>query len=230
MCGRFTLRTPANLLIEQFQLTAIPDLSPRYNIAPTQQAPVVRVATDASQREFVMLHWGLVPSWAKDPKMGNRMINARSETVATKPSFRAAFRRRRCLVIADGYYEWKKVGSQKQPFYIRSRDERPFAMAGLWEHWQAPSPDETTSPLQSCTIITTQANDLTSDIHDRMPVILAAEDHGVWLDPQIEDRDRLETLLRPYDSDGLIADPVSRHVNSPRNDDPKCIEIQRQLF
>jgi len=229
MCGRFTLRTPAGVLIEQFQVKATPDLSPRYNIAPSQPAPVVRLGSDSGQRELVLLRWGLVPSWAKDPSAGSRMINARGETVATKPSFRSAFRRRRCLVIADGYYEWKKLGRRKQPFYIRMVDERPFAVAGLWEQWLGGT-DDANPPFESCTIITTQANELTRDIHHRMPVMLAPEDQPLWLDPLIEDRQRLEPLLRPFFSDELVMDPVSTYVNSPRNDDPRCIEIERRLF
>lgn len=158
--------------------------------------------------------------------MGNRMINARAETVATKPSFRNAFRRRRCLVLADGYYEWRKTGSGKQPFYIRMADERPFAMAGLWERWMR-GPEPAGRPLETCTIITTQANSLTREVHDRMPVILMAEDQSHWLDPRIEDRERLQPLLVPLPDEGLVMDPVSTHVNNPRHDDPKCIERQQ---
>jgi putative SOS response-associated peptidase YedK len=229
MCGRFTLRTPAGVLIQQFRLQSVPDLSPRYNIAPTQPAPVVRMNAGSGERELVLLRWGLVPSWAKDPSIGNRLINARSETIASKPSFRSAFRRRRCLVIADGYYEWKKLGSRKQPYYIRRQDEQPMGLAGLWEHWSSPTEEEA-DHIQSCTIITTQANDLTRDVHDRMPVILSSDDHDMWLDPELEDRDRLQTLLEPAASDTMIMDPVSTYVNSPRNEGPECVAIQRQLF
>lgn len=221
MCGRFTLKTRSTALVEHFggELTFDPGL--RYNIAPTQEVAIVRIAPDASAKQWQMVRWGLVPSWAKDASIGNRMINARAETVADKPSFRAAFRRRRCLVPADGYFEWQKSEQGKQPYYIRLREDRPFAMAGLWESWVNQATNET---LLSCTIITTQANDLTQPIHDRMPVILAAADYEVWLAPQSSDPDRLGALLRPCDSSMLRADPVDTYVNSPRNDGPRCIE------
>lgn len=168
MCGRFTLRVPAAELVEIFRLLRRPDVQPRYNIAPTQPVAVVRRIDRG--RELSMLRWGLVPSWAKDPKIGARMINARAETVATKPAFRTALRRRRCLVPADGFYEWaKSAGGTKQPHYITRRDGRPFAFAGLWESWDGPDG----SSIESCTIVTTEANDLVGRIHDRMPVILS---------------------------------------------------------
>jgi putative SOS response-associated peptidase YedK len=160
MCGRFTLRTPASVLIAQFRVAEIPDLAPRYNIAPTQLAPVVRLDGSSGQRQWAELRWGLIPSWAKDPSIGNRLINARSETVVTKPAFRAAFRQRRCLVVADGYYEWKKQGRQKQPFYIHVGDGQPMAMAGLWERWQ-PDGSEGGQPRETFTIITKPAHELT---------------------------------------------------------------------
>jgi putative SOS response-associated peptidase YedK len=223
MCGRFTLRTPSNVLVTQFQLAVDPQLPLRFNIAPTQPVAVVRQTSADSPRELAMLHWGLIPSWAKDPKMGARMINARAETVAEKPSFRAAFRRRRCLVLADGYYEWQSTGGRsKQPYYIRRRDDAPFAMAGLWEHWPKGDP-----PIESCTVITTAANDLTRPIHDRMPVILNEADYARWLDPELEDAG---ALLMPQEEGTLRADCVSTHVNRPANDDPRCIEVQRELF
>jgi putative SOS response-associated peptidase YedK len=162
----------------------------------------------------------LIPAWAKDPSIGNRMINARAETVADKPAFRAAFRRRRCLVPADGYFEWQKTGRAKQPYYIRLADERPFAMAGLWEVWTDPA---TSQRLESCTVITTDANDLTRPIHDRMPVILPAAEYATWLDPQPPTTETLRDLLRPFDSSAMRADPVDSHVNNPRNDDPRCV-------
>ena len=174
-------------------------------------------------RELALLRWGLVPSWAKDPSIGNRMINARAETVATKPSYRAAFKRRRCLVPADGYYEWKKTGKAKQPYLIRLQDERPFAMAGLWESWQ----DAGGAALQTFTIITTEANEATCDIHNRMPVILSPGDYPLWLDPEFERAEQLQELLQPYDSHAMRLDPVSTYVNSPRNDSPECIEVQK---
>jgi len=236
MCGRFTLRTPTNLLVQQFLLDSAPALPPRYNIAPTQQIAAVRKTSDDPQRHLVLLHWGLIPSWADDAKIGSRMINARGETVAEKPAFRAAFKRRRCLVPADGYYEWKKPaggkgksnsGGKKQPYYITMADDRPFAFAGLWEYWEGASAE---GPIESCTIITTDANQRTAEIHDRMPVILHEDDYELWLDPELQEKKPLLPLLKPYASDEMQATPVSTHVNNPRNDDPRCIEAQRELF
>ena len=228
MCGRFTLRTPTNLLVQQFLLDSAPELPLRYNIAPTQSVAVARESSDLPGRHLVMLQWGLIPSWAKDPKMGARMINARGETVAEKPSFRAAFKRRRCLVLADGYYEWQKGAAKgkKQPVYITMADDRPFAFAGLWEHWEGSGE----GPIESCTIITTDSNDLTADVHDRMPVILHAEDYDLWLDRELEEKEPLLPLLRPYHSDDMKVTLVSTHVNNARNDDPGCIQAQRELF
>jgi putative SOS response-associated peptidase YedK len=231
MCGRFTLRTPQNVLLEQFQLATGPVLSPRFNIAPTQTIATVRCTSDEPQRQLVLLRWGLIPSWAKDPSIGNRMINARGESVADKPAFRAAFKRRRCLVLTDGYYEWQTVGKKKQPFLFHMQDDRPFAFAGLWESWPGgKTDDEPGQPLETCTIITTAASDFTRPIHDRMPVILEDADFDLWLDPNMQDREQLEPLLQPFDSADLTADPVSTHVNSPKNDDPQCVELQRELF
>ncbi len=219
MCGRFNLRTPAVELAEIFELLRTPELPPRFNIAPTQPVAVVRQVE--AGRELSLLHWGLIPGWAKDPSMGARMINARSETVATKPSFRAAFKRRRCLIPADGFYEWKKTGGRtKQPFHIGMRDERPFAFAGLWEHWTGADG----TAIESCTIITTEANDLLADVHDRMPVILTADDYTRWLDPKRDDKDELQSLLIPYPPDEMKAYPVGTIVNNPRNETPECIE------
>jgi putative SOS response-associated peptidase YedK len=201
----------------------------RFNIAPTQPIAAVRWLPDEGQRQLSLLRWGLVPSWAKDPAMGNRMINARAETVAEKPSFRAAFKRRRCLIPADGYYEWQKVGKRKQPYYFRMKDDRPFAFAGLWEQWSGGKGDAP-EPMETCTIITTEANELGRPIHDRMPVIVHPDEYAFWLDPRVEDRSRLETLLRPYDPGEMMAEPVTTHVNNVRNDDPKCLEVQKELF
>ena len=188
MCGRFTLRAPASVIAEQFSLFEVPWLKPRFNIAPTQPVPVVRMTPQqaAPQRQFVFLHWGLVPSWAKDPTIGNRMINARAETVADKPAFRTALRRRRCLIVADGFYEWQTAGKRRQPMFIHIRDDRPLAFAGLWESWEGADH----SALESCTILTTAANDLVRPIHDRMPVIVAPEDYADWLDPAVQSPSR----------------------------------------
>jgi putative SOS response-associated peptidase YedK len=225
MCGRFTLRTPATVLTQQLLLdlgveeTPV-DWEPRYNIAPTQSVAAVR-EVEKGLRQFDLLRWGLIPSWAKDPSIGNRTINARAETVAEKPSFRSAFRRRRCLVLADGYFEWRKEGAKKQPYYIRLQDERPFAFAGLWERWTPGDPEST---LETCTLITTDANELTREIHDRMPVILSPADYAQWLDPGLDDAKRLLPLLRPFETGPMIATPVSTRVNNPKHDAPDCVE------
>lgn len=219
MCGRFTLRVPAGLLVEEFGLAAAPALSPRYNIAPTQNVPVIRASDDATQRRCDPLRWGLVPSWADDPAIGNRMINARSETVAVKPAYRAAFQRRRCLVPADGYYEWRAEGSGKQPYFFHLEGDRPFVFAGLWESWQAPDG----SPLETFVIITTDANSQTQPYHDRMPVVLRGLALDLWLQPTAQ-RDQLLEILQPRPLDGLVIEPVSKLVNNPRNDRPECVQ------
>jgi len=220
MCGRFTLRTPAAELVDLFRLLQVPELQPRYNIAPTQPVAAVK-AIDSAANELTFLQWGLIPSWAKDPKIGSRMINARGETAASKPSFRAAFKRRRCLIAADGFYEWQKMGGRiKQPVYITMKNEEPFAFAGLWEHWEAADG----SAIDSCTIITTAANPLLAEIHDRMPVILPEDAYGRWLDPQQENKDALQPLLKPYPSDEMKMSPISTLVNNPRNDVAECVE------
>lgn len=225
MCGRFTLTDPDADLAVQFNLPEIPDMQPRYNIAPTQPVAAVRSGPQGTGRQMVLLHWGLIPHWAKDRSMGARMINARSETAAEKPAFRAAFRRRRCLVVADGFYEWQKQNGAKQPFYIRLRDSRPFAFAGLWEHWEGADG----SVIESCTLLTTQPNDLLRVLHNRMPVILQPKDYELWLDPETQQPDLLQPLLHPYPPAEMDAYPVSRWVNSPNNDDPKCIEPLPQV-
>ncbi len=176
-------------------------------------------------------HWGLVPRWADDPAIGNRLINARAETAATKPSFRDAFRRRRCLIPADGFYEWKRQGGGKQPYYIRLEDDRPFAFAGLWERWEKAG-----AVIESCTILTTDANELLMPLHNRMPAILDREQFDRWLDPTIEDAKVLQPLLGPYPAERMIAYPVSTVVNSPRHDVAECIDkappgkVQGSLF
>lgn len=219
MCGRFTLSSPGEIVADLFHLGEVPDLTPRFNVAPTQRVAVV-VAPEPDRRKLVGMRWGLVPSWAKDVKIGARMINARSETVATKPAFRSAFKRRRCLVVADGFYEWKRVGKAKQPFHIRMADGSPFGMAAIWEVWQ---PDDG-ERVVSCSILTTTPNALVADVHDRMPVILPPERHAVWLDTDLTDRDTLSGLLRPFAADSMCAVPVDRRVGNVRNDDPGLIE------
>ncbi len=219
MCGRFTLRASSAELQKFFQLTHQPPWTPRYNIAPTQ--PVLGVRRTSAGREPGLLQWGLVPSWADDPSVGSRMINARAETLATRPAFRGPFRRRRCLVLADGFYEWKKQdGKDKQPYFVRRKDDRPFAFAGLWDHWTGADGSE----LESCVIVTTEPNELLKGIHDRMPVILAEWAYDEWLDPDNADVARLQRLLVPYPAELLEAFPVSKLVNNPRNDSPRCVE------
>ncbi|MCU0290522.1 MAG: SOS response-associated peptidase [Thermoanaerobaculaceae bacterium] len=215
MCGRFTLASPGNIVAEVFGLDEEPLVSPRFNIAPTQDVTVVR--TPAGRRQAGTLQWGLVPSWAKDEAIGSKLINARAETVAEKPAFRAALRARRCLVLADGFYEWQPAGGRKQPWYFRAADGRPFAFAGLWERWQ-PAAGEA---VESCTIITTEANDLVRPVHERMPVILPLDVLDRWLGGG--STDALQALLRPAPEGFLEAYPVSLRVNSPSNDDPGCI-------
>lgn len=220
MCGRFTLQTPTATIGSLFPELTIPNLPARYNIAPTQQVACVRGIEDASH-EFAALRWGLVPRWAKDLKIGANMINARAETVATKPAFRAAFKKRRCLVFADGYYEWKKDGDEKQPFHITCID-RPtgFGMAGLWEKWQSP---ETGDVVQTCTIITANSVSSISSIHDRMPVIMNPHDFACWLDCSFAGTEQLQSLLKPNVDSEFQATAVSNIVNSSRHDSPVCL-------
>jgi putative SOS response-associated peptidase YedK len=239
MCGRFTLRTSASVIAEQFGLFEVPGFAARFNIAPSQPVPVIRMRAEPPQgsvkgdspifaetkigtvpRELVWLRWGLVPSWAKDPAIGSRLINARAETAAEKPAFRMAMRRRRCLIVADGFYEWQRGGRKKQPYFIHLREDRTFAFAGVWEAWEGADH----STLETCAILTTAANELVSPLHDRMPVILCDACCAAWLDPAVEDPRQLAPLLRPYASDEMQAHPVGDFVNSPTHDSPRCIE------
>jgi putative SOS response-associated peptidase YedK len=219
MCGRFTLSSPPESLAQLFELEEVPSLAPRYNIAPTQPVAVVRLSLEHEARRLDLLRWGLIPPWSKDPSIGSRMINARAETAAEKPAFRGAFRHRRCLIPADGFYEWAKEGSRKQPFFIQVTGDRPFALAGLWETWQ-PAGGE---PVESCTILTTDANALLRSIHERMPVIIGPADYALWLDPTVVEPGRLQPLLTAYQAEAMSCFPVSPIVNSPANDSPECI-------
>ncbi len=221
MCGRFAFYSPDEAITHLFGVTDAPDIVPRYNLAPTQFVPAIRVADD--DRRVSLLHWGLVPFWAKDKKIGNRMINARAETLAEKPAFRAAFKRRRCLVLADGFYEWQKVDGGKVPHFIYATDGNPFAMAGLWERWK-PKDDPDAEPLESCTIVTTGANAFMKPLHHRMPAILMPDDYEAWLDPANEDNASLASMLGPARDGMLAAHAVSKRVNSPANDDAALIE------
>ncbi len=231
MCGRYHLTTPIEGLRQLFLFEELPNLAPRYNIAPTQAVPVIRRGAEDGRRHFALLRWGLIPSWAKDAGIGSRMINARAESVADKPAFRSAFRRRRCLVPADGFFEWQKREEGKQPFRIARPDGGAFAFAGLWERWRDPAGD---GPVESFTIITTDANAQLRPIHERMPVILDPEAFDLWLDPQAP-LDGLQALLGPYREEGLIAIPISTRVNNVRFDDaavlvPEEAPVQQSLL
>ena len=219
MCGRYTLSISLAELQLRFAFPAADLEHPeRYNIAPTQSVlTVVNQGEEQNRGEY--MRWGLVPSWAKDISIGSRMINARAETIVEKPSFRRALQKRRCLVLSDGFYEWKRTGKDKQPMYIGLQSGQPFGMAGLWEAWKSPDGEW----LHSCTIITTEPNALMAEIHNRMPVILPRESEPVWLDPGVDNPSRLTDLLRPYPADAMTARPVSGLVNNARNDFPECI-------
>ncbi len=219
MCGRFVLRASPQQLQTLFDLDAAPQAAPRYNIAPTQPVLAVRANPHGGQREATYLNWGLVPFWAKDPKIGSRMINARSETAAEKPSFRAAFKYRRCIVPADGFYEWKRENNAKQPYLIGMESGEVFGIAGLWEHWEQDG-----SVIESCTLLTTDANEQLAPLHHRMPVILEPQDYDEWLDPTVQKADPLLHLMRPLSGGELCAFPVSKVVNNPRNEEPMCVE------
>lgn len=218
MCGRFTLTVDPAELQELFGLSepAPAALTPRYNIAPTQPVAVI---PNREPRRLELFQWGLIPSWAKDPKIGNSLINARAETAAEKPAFRAALKRRRCLIPADGFYEWKKTGKTKTPMYIQMKGGLPFAFAGLWEVWSAP--DGSTVP--TCTILTTTANALVREIHDRMPVILPPEAFGVWLTPGELPVAEAQAWLKPFAAEALTARLVSTRVNNPRSEGPELL-------
>jgi putative SOS response-associated peptidase YedK len=216
MCGRYTMRSPANVIADEFELPVMPPYVPRWNIAPTQMVAAIRLQD--GKQVAATLRWGLIPSWVQDVKKSPLLINAKSETAATKPAFRAAFKRRRCLVLADGYYEWQKVGKLKQPYYHRLKNDRPFAFAGLWERWEKGE-----QPIESCTILTTDANELAAAFHDRMPVILPRDARCLWLDPEIDDAAALSKLLRPYPAAEMTAYAVNAIVNKAGNEGPECI-------
>ena len=215
--------SPGKIVAERFELEDIPDLEPHYNIAPTQAVAVIRLDRDTLQRRLVLVKWGLIPFWAKDASIGHKLINARAESAAEKPAFRSAFKFRRCLVLADGFYQWTKGKVGKQPYLFRMADRSPFAFAGLWERWTTPE-DET---VESCTILTTDANEIMEPIHDRMPVILHPKDHDVWLDSEAGDPKVLMPLLRPYPSEKMVVEPVSPKVNRATYDAPDCVEPVR---
>jgi putative SOS response-associated peptidase YedK len=222
MCGRFLLFSSRDELAQLLDLDPadVPALFPRYNISPTQGIPAARLADDG-RRAFAEMRWGLIPSWARDTKIGYSLINARAETVAEKPAFRAAFKARRCLIPGSGFYEWLPTGGKhKQPFHFHMKDGRPFAFAGLWERWAGRDGE----PIESCAIITTEANAVVRPVHERMPVILAPGDFAAWLDPRTSAAD-LQSLLRPFPEGEMAAAPANPYVNSPRNQGPQCLAV-----
>ncbi len=216
MCGRFALKSPPAKLVERFGLDECADFTPRYNIPPGTDIPVIRQSPEG-KRVLHLLRWGLVPHWAKDSSIGNKLSNARGESVAEKPSFRDAFRRRRCLIPADGFYEWKTEDKVKQPYFISLKSGEPLAMGGLWESWRRPDGEI----LRTACIITTGPNDVMEPIHDRMPVILRTEDWQAWLEEPVE---AIQPLVRPYESDAMQAWPVGRRVSRTVDDDAGLIE------
>lgn len=219
MCGRVTLRSDINAVGEEFGIRgehALHGFKPSYNLSPGRD--VLAVVGNGGNR-LAFFRWGLVPSWAEDPSIGNRLINARAETLPAKPAFRDAFLNRRCLVVSDGFYEWKKERGRSIPFFISMRDGRPFGLAGLYEHWRAPDGGD----LDTCTVITTEANELLSPIHNRMPAIIPAAERDAWLDAGMKDPEALLALLRPFATEGMEAYQVSSFVNSAVHDSPECI-------
>lgn len=219
MCARFTLTASAHQVAQLFDLELLADIDPRFNVAPTQNVLAVRL-NDEKQKEFAWLRWGLVPSWADDLKIGQRLINARSETVGEKPAFRDAIRKRRCLIAADGFYEWKGEKGHKQPYFIHRPGREPFAFAGVWEHWH----DESGRLIETCSILTTESNGVIRPLHDRMPVILPPSAWGVWLDPSVRDVTLLSSLLVPAPEEALELRDVSRAVNDVRNNGPELLD------
>lgn len=220
MCGRYSLSLSSSDLSDYFHLVkAPPPLEPRYNIAPSQDVAVIREKEE--ERLLVMLHWGLIPFWANDTKIGYRTLNARSETAYKTPAFRAAFRSRRCLIPASGYFEWDKKDGTRQPYFIFRADGQPIAFAGLWEHWEEKEGKEV---IDSCTILTTEASEPVANLHDRMPVILEPEDFDQWLDPHEQDVDHLRKLLRPAPPGILSMYPVSKYVNKATHEGQECVE------
>lgn len=222
MCGRFTLHHSTQEVAERFaaQQVLFP-LENRYNIAPGQAIPVIANSTLAGARWMEAMKWGLVPFWAKDPEIGNRLINARAETIAEKPAYKQALKRRRCIVPSDGFYEWQaQSAGPRLPHHIRLQDGELFGFAALWEEWEAPD----SSPLRTCTIITVAPNEIMAPIHNRMPAILRRKDEDAWLDPQLKETEAIVAMLQAYPAKEMQAFPVSRRVNAPQNDDESCLE------
>lgn len=216
MCGRFSLATEQEILQEQFHFDLHEEINFKYNIAPSQK--ILVVGSNGQDRVGTSMRWGLIPPWANDKRIGNKLINARAETIDEKNSFKQPFMKKRCLILSDGFFEWKKQNNEKQPYRFIMKDRRPFAFAGLWEYW-----NQGVAPLYTCTIITTTPNDITRDIHDRMPVILPAQEYDCWLDRDFSETKKLKSLLVPYDANLMEVHPVSSIVNSPKNDSKDCI-------
>ncbi|MFY9702513.1 MAG: SOS response-associated peptidase [Terriglobales bacterium] len=233
MCGRYRLSRRKQVVEEYFDCRSDePDWDPRYNIAPTQPIPVIRQNPKEPVRELSLVRWGLIPSWAKDPSIAARMINARSETAATKPAFRDALKSRRCLIPADGFYEWKRDGKTKQPYCFEINEGELFAFAGIWDRWK----DASGKPVETCSILTTTPNAVTAPVHDRMPVILEPDAYDLWLDPGMQNVAAVSDLLKPYDARAMRCYPISARINSVANDDAECSapvelrQIQDRLF
>jgi len=222
MCGRYTLAKDLAEIKKRFDVSEAPEnLKPRYNIAPNQQVPIILLDVEKKIRKMGYVRWGLIPSWADDPSIGNRMINARAETITTKASFKSLFKKRRCIVPADSFYEWKEINTkEKIPMRLLLMNEEPFGFAGLWTTWRPKTGD----PIVSCTIITTEPNELMAEIHNRMPVILEKKNEEMWIDPAVEEEKLLQSFLKPFPSKKMKCYPVSRFVNAPSNDTPKCVE------
>ena len=222
MCGRYSLYADLTTLLERFDIDEVTfskeEYAPNYNIAPSHQ--VVAIVNDGTKNRLGMLRWGLIPPWAKDEKIGYKMINARAETAAEKPSFRNAFKKKRCLVVADSFYEWQKTTDRKIPMRIKLKSGEPFAFAALWESWKAPDGRQ----VNTCSILTTEPNELMATIHNRMPVILSKEEEKIWLDAKVQDLDKLGALLNPFDASRMEAFEVSGKVNSPKNNGPELLE------
>ena len=218
MCGRYRLSRRKELIAGYFDMVDEIDWEPHYNIAPTKNVGIIRQGRTQPVRKFALVRWGLIPYWAKDPSIGQKMINARSETILDKPAFREAFQNRRCLVPANGFYEWKRTGRSKQPIHIGMQDDSLFAFAGIWDRWK----DTSGNLVETCSILTTTPNSLLADIHNRMPVILQPQNYELWLDPGFKDLDTLTAMLKPFDPAQMKCYPVSTLVNSPANDNSAC--------
>lgn len=219
MCGRYRLSRRKQLIAEYFETENEIDWEPRYNIAPSQPVAIIRQEPARPERQFTLARWGLIPSWASDASIGFKTINARAETVARKPAFRDAFISRRCLLPADGFFEWRRSGKERQPFHFGMQDDSLFAFAGLWDQWR----DSAGNVIESCSVLTTTPNSLLADIHDRMPVILRSERYDLWLDPGFRDVEALAEFLVPFDASKMRSFPVSTRVNAVTNDDPECV-------